>query len=152
MLKDHQIRILMLANEVESALVDIYSMFSANFPEHDNLWKRLIKEEQEHADAIRKLYQLTYEGASAFDEGKIKVEGVQSILDYIKGLHSSATQGKCTAKKALAITCDIEKSLIEKDFYSHFMVSSQYAGILQMLAKGAKSHADLARQELDKLG
>ncbi len=151
MLKDYQIKLLMRAHEVEKTLGDIYTQFAENFPDHNDLWSALIKEEHEHAEAVRTLYQLTYEGKSLFDEGNIKAEAIQSIIDYLKGIYSAAKQGKYTARKAISITCDIEKSLIEKDFYSHFKVSPEYAEILQLLEKGAKVHLLLAQKTLDKL-
>jgi rubrerythrin len=148
MLKDHQIKILMLAHDVEKTLSEIYTLFAGHFPEHRDLWDVLIREEHEHADAVRKLYQLTYEDKSTFDEGKIKVEGIQSIIDYLEGIREAARQGKFAATRALAIACDIERSLIERDFYSHFTVSPQYSDILQILVNGAKTHAKLVQKRM----
>jgi len=151
MLKDNQIKILMLVHELEKTLRGVYMQFSDKFPEHNDLWNILIKEEQEHADAAQKLYQLTYEGQSLFDEGGIKAEAIQSIVDYLNGISDAAQRGKYTSIKAIAITCEIENTLIEKDFFSHFKVSPKYANMLQILDEGSKSHAQLARKKLDSI-
>ncbi|TAN40414.1 MAG: hypothetical protein EPN25_07685 [Nitrospirae bacterium] len=150
MLKDHQIKTLMLMHELEVSLGKVYEVFSEKFPEHNDLWETLIKEEQEHADAARQLYQLTYEGQSVFDEGGIKAEAIQSIIDYLKGVNDAALRGNYSPMKALSITCEIENTLVEKDFFSHFKVSPQYAGMLRTMDEGSKSHARLARKKLDQ--
>ena len=127
----------MLFHELEKTLGDVYVLFAEKFPEHNNLWQTLIKEEQEHAEAVRKLYQLTYKGQALFDEGVIKAEGVQSIIDYVKDTCDPAKLGKLTAKQALMITHDIEKSLIKRDLFSHFRVSFQFGDMLRCLREGS---------------
>lgn len=151
MITNKQIKILMAVHELEKSLGEIYIQFAEKFPEHNDLWNMLIKEEQEHAEAARKLYQLTYEGQSAFDEGGVKVEAIQSLIDYLQGVCDAAKRGKYTSIKAVSITCEIENTLIERDFFSHFKVASQYIEMIQILDKGSKAHAQLARKKLDEI-
>jgi len=147
---DYQIKILMLFHELEKALGDMYMLFAERFPEHNNLWHRLIKEEQEHAEAVQKLYQLTYQGQALFDEGIIKAEGVQTIIDYVKDACAAEKPGSITALQALTTAHDLEKSLIAKSIFSHFRVSPQFADMLRYLREGSLSHIDLTKNELDK--
>ena len=92
MISNHQIKTLMLLYELEKALGDMYVIFSQAHPEHNVLWKRLIAEEHYHAESVRKLYGLTYQGKVLFDEGTIKHAGIQSIIDHIKNISDSARQ------------------------------------------------------------
>lgn len=149
MLQDYQIKTLMLVYELEKSLSDLYIIFKERFPEHNILWETLIKEEYEHAEAVRKLYRLTYEKQVLFKEGNIKPEGVQSVIDYLKTICNNAKQGQYTAKQALSLAYDIEKSLIEKNIFNHFNVAPQLANLLSFLIIGTKNHIELVKQELD---
>jgi rubrerythrin len=151
MLKDDQIKGLMLACELERGLAELYEAFAARLPELNGLWELLIKEERWHADAIRRLYQLTYEGKCAFDQGSVKCDAIQSIVDYIRETTAAARQGRFTALRAAAVVCDLEKSLIERDIFAHFKVSPAYADILRLLQEGTRKHIELAQGALDAL-
>jgi hypothetical protein len=151
MLPDYQIKILMLMHELENALVDLYEVFEEKFPEHTGLWRALVQEEQEHAEAVRTLYKLTYKGESYFDEGKIKPAAIQAIIDHVKGICDFAKQGKYNALQALSITYDIESALIAKDMFKCFEVSEKFADLLKYLQVGSQNHAQLAKAELAKL-
>ncbi|GAK54895.1 hypothetical protein U27_01726 [Candidatus Vecturithrix granuli] len=151
MLQDYQIKTLMLVYELEKTIGDIYAVFAERFPEHKTLWNTLAKEEQEHAEAVRQLYRLTYEKQVLFDEGSIKTEAVQSIVDYLKRTYDAAKRGKFTAAQAVSITYDTEKSLIEKNIFKHFKVAPQLAETLQYLQDGSQHHIRLAKKELEKI-
>jgi hypothetical protein len=151
MLQDYQIKILMLMHDLEKTMGETYEVFSDKYPEHDNLWKKLINDEKAHAEAIRRLYKLIYEGHALFDEGTIKTYAVQSVLDYVKGVHDDAISGKYTAQQALALTYDIEKSLLEKDIFKHFDVAPEFAEVLKVLDNGTQTHINISKRELDRV-
>jgi hypothetical protein len=150
-MNDYQIKLLMLVHELETSLGDLYTIFKERFPEYNNLWETLIKEEREHAEAVRRLYRMTYDGQVLFDEGSIKSEGVQSIIDYLQNIHGASQRGVYTAKQAVTIAYNIEKSLIEKDIFKHFKVAPQFADLLHALLEGANNHLQLIKREFDKL-
>jgi hypothetical protein len=63
MLKDYQMKILLSLHDLEKTILektigDLYKIFAKLFPEHNTLWDTLIKEEQEHAEAVQNLYKL----------------------------------------------------------------------------------------------
>lgn len=138
-------------HELENNLGNLYELLSERFPGHNDLWQTLIKEEKEHAEAVRTLYKLTYEGESYFDEGRIKPEAIQSIIDRVKDACDRAKQGKFNALQALSMTYDLESSLIAKDIFRCFGVSEKFAEMLNYLQEGSKNHVQLAKNELDKI-
>ena len=71
MLQDQQIQILMRMHELEKSIGELYSLFSEKFPECGKLWIALSRDEQGHAEAMRKLYQVSYEGQAVFEEENI---------------------------------------------------------------------------------
>lgn len=151
MMEDHQIKTLMLLHELEEALGNMYVTFSQEYPEHNVLWKRLIAEEQQHAEAVRALYRQIYQGKVLFDEGAIKHAAVQSIIDYIKNITDSAHQKKFSEKQIISHSLDVEKSLIERRLFDHFKVSSEFADVLRTLQEGSESHGALVEKELAKI-
>ena len=150
-MQDYQIKILMLMHDLEKTIGEIYEVFSEIYPEHNNLWETLIMDEKAHAEAIRKLYKLTYEGQALFDESTIDIFTVQSVLDYVKGVHDDAISGKYTEQQALALTYEMEKSLLEKDLFKHFEVAPKFAAVLKVLHDGTQTHIDISKRELDRV-
>jgi hypothetical protein len=130
----------------------MYVAFSHAYPLHNNLWNRLIAEEKQHAEAIRKLYGLTYQGKVLFDEGTIQHAAVQSIIDYIKSISDSARNKKYSDKQIVSLSLDIEKSLLEKKLFDHFKVSSEFADVLKTLQEGSEAHASLVEKEMKNIG
>jgi hypothetical protein len=138
-------------HELENALGNLYELFAMSFPEHHILWHTLVKEEYEHAEAVRNLYKLTFEGESLFNVGRIKPEAVQSIIDRVNEARDRLHQGKFTELEAVSFTCDIESSLIAKDIFRYFEVSPEFSEMLRYLREGSEGHVQLARNELNKL-
>ena len=151
MMKEPQIRALMLACELEQSLADLYLCFGELHPELKELWVPLIQEELGHAEAIRRLYQLTYEGSCVFDDATINREGIQTVIDYVHETIAAAKRGQLSAVRTVSIAYDLEKSLIEKDLFSHFKVSRAYAELLALLQTGTLRHIELTRSTLEQL-
>jgi len=151
MLMQQQILVLMRMHELEKSLGELYALFSEKFPEYSKLWDHLGREEQNHAEAVRKLYQESYKGEVVFEEGNIKAEGVQSVIDYVKETSSLTTRGQLSAVKALSITYDIEGSVLDKTIFKHFRVTPQFVDTIRMLQQETQGHAQMAKDELDKV-
>lgn len=151
MLKDYQMKILLSLHDLEKTVGDLYEIFAKRFPEHNTLWDTLIKEEQEHAEAVQNLYKLTSQGQVLFDEGAFKLAGIQWFIDYLKDICDAANHGKYNEKQAVTISLDIEKSLIEKDIFKHFKVSPEFADLLRTLQQGSQAHISLVEKELAKI-
>ena len=140
----------MLVHEFEKSLGDLYTVFNAQFPEYSAIWELLIREEYEHAEAVRKLYRLTYDKKVEFDEGKIKPEGVQAILDYLKPIYENAQQGQYTVKQALTISYDLEKTIIDNNIFDYFKGTGKLINTIDFLVFGTKRHAEILKIEVDK--
>lgn len=151
MIGEHQIKILMLFYDLEKALFEFYEVLSTIYPEHNTLWRKLIEEEHMHAEAVRKLYKLTYEGKALFDEGTIHHAGVQSIIDYIHSITESARHKAYNEKQLLTISRDIERTLVERKLFDYFKVSSEFAVLLKTLREGSEAHSVMVEKELAKI-
>ena len=151
MLKDDQIKSLMLAWELEKSLAELYTRFGEQLPEFKELWERLVQEEQGHAEAVRRLYQMTYEGRCAFAAGTIKCDAIRSIVDYVRETIDATALVRFAPAHALEFVYDLENSLIERDVFSHFRVSPDFTETLRLLDAETRQHVNLAKNALDKL-
>ncbi len=150
MLKEEQVHVLTLMHELEKNLGILYTLFSEKFPNYSKLWDHLSREEQKHAEEVRKLYQNSYNGQVIFEKGDIKAEHVQSIIDYIKNVNDIAMRGQLTAQKALSITYDFESSVLDKSLFNHFEVALPFVNVIEGLRTESQKHALMAKEELDK--
>ena len=150
MLDENQIKILLKLHELEQSLAELYSLFLEKFPEHKALWTLLVKEEMEHADAVQKLYQLTYKRDASFSEGSIRLTAVDSIIEYVKKNCEIGRRDGMDAGQALELSRDIEKSMIAKDIFDHFKVRLEYTNLLNHLRAGSERHAQLVQEEIDR--
>jgi hypothetical protein len=140
----------MKLHELEQSLAELYALFLEKFPEHKILWSFLIKEELEHAEAVQKLYQLTYKKDASFSEGSIRLTAVESIIDYVRKTCEIGRRDGLDAEQALALSRDIEKSLIAKDIFDHFKVRLEYTSLLNHLRAGSERHAQLVQDEIGR--
>ena len=150
MLEENQIKILMGMHELEQSLAEMYALFLEKFPEHKTLWTVLIKEELEHAEAVKKLYRLTYKNDAAFSEGTIRLAAVEAIIDYLKKNCEIGQRDGLTAEQALELSRDVEKSMIAKNIFSHFKVRLEYVSMLNHLRAGSEQHAQLVQDEINR--
>lgn len=150
MLEENQIKILMGMRELEQSLAEMYALFLEKFPEHKNLWSVLVKEELEHAEAVQKLYQLTYKNDAAFSEASTRLSAVESIIDYVKKTCEIGRQDALTAEQALELSRDIEKSMIAKNIFKHFKVRLEHSSLLNYLRTSSENHAQLVEEEIKR--
>lgn len=150
MLEQTQIKILMRMHELEQSLAEMYALFAEKFPEHRELWLTLVKEEHEHAEAVQKLYGLTYKKDAAFSEGTTRLAAIEAIIEYVKKTCEIGRQDGLASEQALEQSRDIEKSLIAKNIFSHFKVRLEYANLLNHLRAGSEGHAQLVQEEIER--
>jgi len=150
MMEENQIKILMSMHALEESLAEMYALFLEKFPEHKDLWTVLVQEELEHADAVQKLYRLTYKNHVSFSAGSIRLSAVESIIDYVRKTCEIGRRDGLDAQQALEISRDIEKSLIAKNIFDHFKARLEYTNLLKHLRDGSAQHAQLVQEEIDR--
>lgn len=150
MLEEIQVKTLMCMHELEQSLAEMYALFLEKFPEHKTLWTVLIKEELEHADAVQKLYGLTYKKDASFSEGSTRLAAIESIIEYVKKTCEIGRRDGLTPEQALGLSRDIEKSMTAKNIFNHFKVRLEYANLLNHLRAGSEGHAQLVQEEIER--
>ncbi len=150
MLEENQVKTLMCMHELEQSLAEMYALFLEKFPEHTSLWSVLVKEELEHAEAVQKLYGLTYKKEAAFSEGSTRLSAIEAIIDYVKKTCEIGRRDGMTVEQALEVSRDLEKSLIAKNIFNHFKVRVEHANLLNHLRAGSEHHAQLVQEEIER--
>ena len=145
-LKPFQEKILKLLIQQETLLSRLYALFSKQFPQQKEFWKKLSKEEERHAKLVEKLFEATKTGSIVFDEGKIKTYTLTAYITRLEGLVEKAERGEFTIKSAFLHAVDYESSLIEKNVFTHFdSLSDKVKGTLKILQTETINHVERIR-------
>jgi len=150
MLEESQIKILMRMHELEQSLAELYAVFAEKLPAHRELFLTLVREENEHAEAVQKFYRLTYQNAVSFSEGSTRLAAIESIIDYVKKAGDLARTDQILPDQALELSRDLEKSLVAKNIFQHFKVRVDLANLLRYLRDSSEEHAQLVQAEIDR--
>ena len=120
MLKEYQIRILELLQQFETEVSHLYEIFAKKFPDQSDMWNKMVQEEINHADYVKKLFSLAQEGKLNFDEKMTKTYTLKIVIDDIKAQQKKAAENQFTLLRALSISHNLEESIIEKKLYDSF--------------------------------
>lgn len=120
MLKEHQEKILGLLEELELSMCDLYLLFADRFPKYADLWIATSRQENNHADGIKKLHLLAGEDRVLFDEKLTKTYTVKMFISSIQEAQTRTKSGKMTLINALSVSHDFEQAILEKGFYNFF--------------------------------
>ncbi|MEA3332218.1 MAG: hypothetical protein U9Q58_01295, partial [Pseudomonadota bacterium] len=97
--------------------------------------------EKKHAIWLRQLYDAGEEGFILFDEGKIKTYTMNAYIEHLEGVIARAENQELTMVQAISFTLDFERSLIEKNVFTHFDSTSEKArSVLTRLNRETENH------------
>ncbi|MFW6011900.1 MAG: ferritin family protein [Desulfosalsimonas sp.] len=141
MLKSSQKEVLELMIKQESLLAKLYGLFAEQFPEHREVWKELNREEENHANWLRQLYDAGEKSIILFNDVRVKTPALRTYVAHLGHLIERAEKKELTLDRAVAYTLDFEKSLIEKNVFSHFDSASEKArSVLNRLRSETENH------------
>jgi len=152
MLEAYQKQIIKLMIKQELLLAELYGIFGNRFSEYATFWYGLAEEEKKHAEWVKKLYKAEKKDLVAFTEDKIKTYTMKAYIDYVEKNIERANNGEFNIKTAVARSLDLEMSLIEKKYFTHFhIIKPNYKGIMIMLENETKKHIKAIRDLIAKL-
>lgn len=145
----YQKRIIELFIEQELLLAELYKRFSVSFPEYSEFWLKMVSEEKEHANWLKNLLKGAAVQKVFFSEGKTRTYTVKTYIEYIKKTISDFDKKKPDIIKAMAISRDIETSLIEKNMFKCFDGDSPEVNkVLSILQKAQCLHCKKINDEI----
>ncbi len=138
--------ILQLINQ-EKTLARLYALFSEQFPDYQEFWIKLSREEERHARLIQKLFDAAKRGKIFFDEGKMKTYTLDAFTARLKSIFEKAEKGEFTVVSAFVCAVDYETSLIEKNIFTHFdSLSDKVKTTLKILQSETLNHVERVRE------
>ena len=141
MLKPYQKKIIDLLLEQEMLLARLYTTYSKKFQELQDFWRELAKEERQHAKWIQQLYEAEKDSLVLFDEGRIKTYTMKTFISGLEEALGKVELKEFDSWRAIVYACDIERSLIEKNVFSHFYGLTENAiNVLKLLKKHTDDH------------
>ena len=150
-LKESQIKVIEMLARNEEAVSKLYKAYAEKFPAHKGFWSRLAEEEIGHAGWIRKLHSKVKEGSVYFNEGRFKIEAIQTSLDYLNDWLVKARKEEISLINALSLAWDIENALMERKYFEIFEGDSvELKHVLTDLADSTKNHRDRVKRALDE--
>lgn len=147
LLKPYQDKIIDLMLRQETLLATLYRIFAQKFPEYEKLWHKLAREEEKHAGWIEQLHVASEKKVVHFREGRVKPSHLETfVLNIEKKIKQAETDG-FNARQALLCTIDLERNLIEKEVFLHFVgITEKARNVMTSLAQETKKHQELAEK------
>jgi LPS O-antigen subunit length determinant protein (WzzB/FepE family) len=151
MLKDYQKELLILLEQCELEISNLYKLFAEKFPSHKTLWKSMLEEEINHAAYLNKFSSLAEEGKISFGEKTTKTYTVKAIIDDMKTRYQKAQANQYTLLNALSFSLNLEESIIEKKFYDYFFSNdSDITTMINKIKKETFEHRSKIKKSLEK--
>jgi len=127
--------------EQELAMARLYKAFAGHFQEQKSFWQKLVSEEYEHAAWIKHFRDSLGHREVFFSEGKTRAISLQSSISYIRSRIEEFEKTPFSLRRAVSISLDIEKSLLERDVIKHFDSDSpELRDIMDILVKAQDEH------------
>lgn len=131
----------------EERLGQLYHQFSFQFPDAD-FWKQLSAEEE-----IHKQWVMTLAHSSeniGIKEDTFRVPALQTMLNFIEEVRQKSKE--YSLLQALGITLDIERALLEKNFFEIFETDSpKVKTIFHNLTEATKQHVQRVEVEFARV-
>lgn len=152
MLEVYQKKIIELLYKQEVLLAKLYKIFADQFPDYKDFWKELVKDELQHAKWIKKFYHAEKKDLVGFSEGKIKTSTMEIFIGHVEKVIQQAKNGEINVKMAVAYTLDFERSLIEKNVFTHFeILDKRVKEIMTKLDSETRKHIKKAEDLIDMI-
>ncbi|MFZ5774477.1 MAG: hypothetical protein ACOY3Z_03215 [Thermodesulfobacteriota bacterium] len=151
-LKPYQEKIISLMIRQETLLATLYQSFARQFPEYEAFWNKLSLEERKHAGWLEQLRDATAKKVVLFSEGRIKTYTLETLVKGVEEKLRRAEAGGFDLRQAMACTVDLERALLEKNIFSHFVgMTTKAENVMKFLAQETQAHQTLAQQLQDEI-
>lgn len=108
----------------EIVLADLYQACTVAFPDDIVFWETLVQEEKAHANVLQELALQLRTQTVYLNERKFNVLALQTAIDHIENRKAAVQSESLTLLQTLASALDIERAVIEKEFYRIFDTDS----------------------------
>ena len=152
-LEEQRFKVIKLLKEIETAVSELYELYSEKFPEHKEFWKQLAKEEEDHVRLIHELGAMIADNKLSYNKEKFGVEELQAAIDLVKIDIDNAHVKKLSLIEAISAGLRIEDVMAEKLYYEAFeATSSSGETFISGIVNAEKRHREALQNLLDQQG
>ncbi len=116
-LSSFQINKIELIAEYESAIMELYWVYSEKFPEHRTFWIDMADDERKNTEWIRSTIEQIKNGKIDYNRDRFNIEAIRISMNFIKAQIKEALDKPVSLQTALSNAAGIEDSMAKKKFY-----------------------------------
>ncbi len=139
---------------LELALAELYGACAAKFPEDRELWTAIQRQEEGHAQFLRRLAELMTARPEEFRPGRpFNSAAIRTVLKSVTGYADQVKRGLLPRQRALFVARDIEKSVLEANYAQIVSTeNAEYLRAMDTIARETQGHRDLLAAAVAKAG
>ena len=127
--------------EHEQIIAHLYKVYAEKFSEWKDFWTELSSEEIQHACWLDTLQARLEDSSENFVEERFPIEAIEHSVVYVKQLITRALESDFTLINALSTALQLEKALIENQYFEVFEGdSAKTRQTLALLARSTHTH------------
>jgi vacuolar-type H+-ATPase subunit I/STV1 len=142
-----QISKIELIAEYESAVMELYWVYSEKFPEHKTFWIDMADDERKNVEWIRSTIERIKANKIDYNRDRFNIEAIRISMNFIKTQTREALDKPVSLQTALSNAASIEDSLAKKKFFEIIKDDNQEARLLyQRFAAENQKHREKLNQ------
>ncbi|MCU0235669.1 MAG: hypothetical protein MUC72_01120 [Acidobacteria bacterium] len=142
-----QISKIELIAEYESAVMELYWVYSEKFPEHKTFWIDMADDERRNVEWIHSTIEQIKANKIDYNRDRFNIEAIRISMNFIKEQIREALDRTVSLQTALANAASIEDSMAKKKFFEIIKDDNQESRLLyQRFAAENQKHRDKLNQ------
>ena len=144
------LNILDAMRELELALSQLYGKCAEAWPEGKDLWQKLSRDEELHAQYMKEMAELVKSNPSAFElNPSFKSAASAMFIKYVASVVGKVDSQSVTHDTMLLMARDIEQALLEAKYSGLVKTrNAEYRALLTQLIKDTEGHRDSLAQKI----
>jgi hypothetical protein len=116
-LSNFQISKIQLVADFESAVMELYWLYSEKFPEHEAFWISMADDERKNTEWVKSIIEQINSGAIEYNRDRFNIEAIRTALNFVKSQIQAVQSQPVTLSAALGNAAGIEDSMAKRKFY-----------------------------------
>ncbi|HPO34425.1 MAG TPA: hypothetical protein PLG80_00060 [Syntrophales bacterium] len=139
--------------QYEEEISALYASCAERWPESDELWLTMSKDEVVHAERLRWLSRILEENPRQFEIGRpFNRIAINTAISGVKKHREEIKNGSYAPERAMAIARDIEQSILESRYMEFLKTSNvEYQETMKRLVEETGNHRKIIQQYLEKI-
>jgi hypothetical protein len=116
-LSSFQVSKIQLVADFESAIMELYWLYSEKFPEHEAFWISMADDERKNTEWVKSVIEKINAGSIEYNRDRFNIEAIRTTLNFVKSQIQAVQSQPVTLLNALGNAAGIEDSLAKRRFY-----------------------------------